>query len=68
LAVADQQQATTAHTLLNPLDTRTIKRVIGTLTRYHINGQRHPERIENGLHHLDLGQIRAIILAMAKLK
>jgi hypothetical protein len=66
LAVADKQQAASAHTLLHPLDTRDIQGIISPLARYHIGGHRHPQRIENRLHHLDLRQIRAII--MAKLK
>lgn len=36
LAIADKQQATSAQTLLHPLDTRDIKRVIGVLARHHI--------------------------------
>jgi hypothetical protein len=68
LAVADTQQATAAQTLLHPLDTRHIQRVIGVLARHHIGSHRHPQRIENRLHHFDLRQIRTVILAMAKLK
>ena len=68
LAVADKQQATAAQTLLHPLDTRDIQGIIGALARHHIGGQGHPQRIENRLHHFDLRQIRAMILAMAKLK
>ena len=68
LAVTDEQQATATQTVLNPLDTRDIERIIGALARHYIGGERHPQGIENRLHHFDLGQIRAIILAMAKLK
>jgi hypothetical protein len=68
LAVADNQQAASAHTLLHPLDTWNVQGIISPLARHYIGGQGHPQRIENRLHHFDLRQIRAIILAMAKLK
>ena len=68
LAVTDKQQATAAQTLLHPRDTGDIQGIVGPLARDHIGGQGHPQRIKHRLHHFDLGQIRAIILTMAKLK
>ena len=68
LAGTDKQQAIAAHTLLHPRDTGALQGIVGPLARDHSGGQGHPQRIKHPLHHFDLGQIRAIILAMAKLQ
>ena len=68
LAVTDEQQATATQTVLNPLDTRDIERIIGALARHYIGGERHPQGIENRLHHFDLRQVGTMVFTMAKLK
>jgi hypothetical protein len=55
-------------TLLDSLNTRDIEWIISPLTGNDVGCQRHPQRVKDGLHDLDLGQVWAVILAMAKLK
>src|SRR5262249_31198482 len=68
LAVTDIEQPVPAHTRLYPLNAGHIQWVSGSLTRDPIRGQRHPQRVQNGLHDFDLRQVRTIILAVAKLE
>src|SRR6266851_1345183 len=68
LAVTHLEQPVPAHARLHPRNTGYIEGVIGSRTRHHIRGQRHSQGIQNGLHHFDLRQVRAIILAVAKLE
>ena len=68
LAIANIQQPMAAYTRLHPTDTGYIERVIGTLTRHHLRGQRHAQGIEYRLHPLDLRQVRSIVFTRAKLK
>jgi hypothetical protein len=68
LTIANKQQPASLQTLLNPLNTRDVERVIGTFARHNVRGQGHREGVENSLHDFDLRQIRAMVFAMAKLK
>ena len=67
LALLAFVQPASAQTRLHPLNAGQRERVISTLTRHHIGGQRHPQGIENRLHHFDLWHGRAIVLAVTTL-
>ena len=50
------------------LDRRQVKRIVGTVARYHLCGYRHPHRIQRREHHLELRQVRAVIFTVSQLE
>ena len=68
LTITDIQQPTPAQTRLHPTNAGHIERIIGPLAGDDIGGQRHPQGIENRLHHFHLRQVGTVILAVAELE
>ena len=67
-AVAHIPQPAPPHTRLHPSTTGHREGGIGPRTRHHIRGPGPPSGIKHGLHDCDVRQVRAIILAVAKLE
>jgi hypothetical protein len=68
LAIAHIQQAALAQGAPHAGNCRQIQRVIGTLTRQHLAGDRHAQWIERRQQHFELGQIGAVVFAVAELE
>jgi hypothetical protein len=60
-AVADGAQPGAAQAGAHAVDHGPIQRVITALARRDIHGHRHAQRVEGGQHHLDLGQVGAVL-------
>lgn len=67
-AITHVEQPMAPQTRLHARDARDVEWIIRPLARHHRGRQGHAKRIKHRLHHFALGQIRAMILAMAKLK
>jgi hypothetical protein len=68
LAVAYIQQPALSEALPHAGDGGKIQRIIGPLARHDIRRHGQPQGIQDREHHLDLRQIRAMVLAVAKLE
>src|SRR5712691_790192 len=67
-AVPHLEQPAPTYTRLPPCHTGEREPVIRPFPRHHIGGQRHPQGVQHRLHHFDLRQVGAIILAVTALE
>jgi hypothetical protein len=68
LTIAPRQQPSLPHALPHPAEDRHIAGSIRPLSGDHIGRHRQPQGIQGGQHHRDLGQVRAMVLAVAALE